>query len=65
MPTKISEKKLFVSIILFAGALFLFFTAKLTNAPVQVSELGLLAMVAAIVLFIFGVRLLSRAIQKV
>ncbi len=65
MPARVCEKKLLISIVLFTGAFFLFFTAKLTTAPVQVSEIGLLATVAAIGLFIFAVRLFTRAIRKV
>jgi len=64
MPTKVSEKKLLVSLFLLAGALFLFFTARLTNAPVHVSEKGLVAMAGAIVLLIMSIRLFSRVVQK-
>lgn len=65
MPTKISEKRLLASILFVAGALILFFTARLTYAPVHVSEKGLVAVLAAIVMLILGMKLFHRAIQKV
>lgn len=64
MPTKVSEKKVLGSVLLFAAGLWLFNTAKLTTAPVKLSEKGLFTAIAALTLLFLGIRAFSRAIQK-
>ena len=64
MRFKISEKRLFLSVIFFAAGLYLLLTTKLTAAPVTFSEAGLVLMFAALVFILAGLRLASRAVQK-
>ena len=65
MPAKVSEKRVLGSILLIAAGLWLFFTAKLTSVPVKISEKGLFTAIAALTLLLLGIRLFSRAVQKV
>jgi hypothetical protein len=65
MPAQVSEKRVLGSILLVAAGLWLFVTAKLTTVPVKFSEKGLFTAVAAFTLLFLGIRLFSRAVQKV
>ena len=64
MRTRISERKLLISIILLAGAMFLLFTASFTNARVRIPESGRIALVAAMLLLLFAIRFFLLAIKK-
>jgi hypothetical protein len=61
MPTKLSEKKLLLSILLLIGAVVLFVNIKLFNAPVQISEKGILSIFLAGSLLTISIKLLKAA----
>jgi hypothetical protein len=65
MPTKLSEKKLFIGIALFCAAIFLITKATLFAGPVQVSEQGLLFIASGILLLGASAWVLRRAIVKI
>ena len=64
MPTKVSERKLFASIFLFAIALLVLLNVRLFASPVHVSEMGLLRLVLAFALLLLAAKLLKRAFVK-
>jgi uncharacterized membrane protein YiaA len=65
MPTKVSEKKLFFSVVLLTGAIMFLLNANLFNAPVRISEKGIAFVFAGIVLLTISIRLLRKAVVKV
>ena len=65
MPTKVSEKKLFASVVLFISSFVLLFQVKLFDTPVRVSEKGLAFVIVSIVLMVVAVSLCKRAFTKV
>jgi uncharacterized membrane protein len=65
MPTKVSERKLLASIMLFASGCTLLLKAKLFAQPVYVSEKGLAFISVAIALIILAIILYRRALVKV
>jgi uncharacterized membrane protein YiaA len=65
MPTKVSERNLILSIALSAIAIALLFSAKLFNAPVQISEKGIAFIVIGITAAAFAARYFKKAIVKI
>jgi hypothetical protein len=64
MPTKVSEKNLLLSLTLFATAIALLFSAKLFNAPVIISEKGILFILLGIIAVLFSIKFLKKAISR-
>jgi hypothetical protein len=64
MPTKVSERSLVASIALFATAITLLFNAKFFDAPVRISEKGIALIALGILLFLFSIRLLRKAVVR-
>ncbi len=65
MPVKISEKKLFTSIIFLAVGVFILLNASVITTPFQVSERGALFTVLACCLIIFSLILFRRSATKI
>jgi|GEM_PF-6646088 len=64
MRTKLSERNIILSLILFIVAIALLLTAKLFNGPVRISEKGIVFIVLAIMLSLFALRLLKKSIIR-
>ena len=64
MPAKVSEKKLATGLACLAVSAFLLLNTTLIPAPVRVSEKGIVAVMAAVLLMGLGIRFLQRAIGK-
>jgi hypothetical protein len=64
MPTKASEKKLLLSALLFISAAYFLVYTKVFNAPVQISEKGILFIFLAAFLLIASIKLLKRTFIK-
>jgi hypothetical protein len=64
MPTKVSERNLLISIAIFLIAITLFFSAKLFNAPVRISEKGIAFIVLGLAAVVFAIRFLKKAIVR-
>jgi hypothetical protein len=62
MPAKVSERKLFLSLLFFAGAVILILNVNVFSAPVRISEKGLGLIVTAIALLGISVRMFRKAI---
>ena len=65
MPTKVSERNLLTSVVLFTIATTLLFSAKLFNAPVQISEKGIAFIVIGLTAAAFAVKYVKKAIVKI
>jgi hypothetical protein len=65
MLTKLSERNLLISIVIFGIAVFLLFSAKLFNAPVIVSEIGILFIVLGITAVVFAIRIFRKGFVMV
>lgn len=65
MPTKISEKKLVVSILCFVAALVIFMKTPVITTPVRISEKGLLLCVVAVGLLVFAIRFFKQSVSKI
>ena len=65
MPIKVSEKKLFGSVLLFVCSLTVLVNSKVFASPVRVSEVSLLIAFAVIAMLYFAVRLWKHAFVKV
>ena len=64
MPTKVSEKRLVIAIISFVSSMVLLANATLFDAPVRVSEKGLLYFIIAFALIFFSLSSFRRSIVK-
>lgn len=64
MAVKISEKKLFLGIVLLLPGIFIFFNTAFFPAPVKISEKGLLFNLIAIVSLWLSVKVISKSIQR-
>lgn len=65
MPTKVSERNLILSIVLFAIAIILLFSAQLFDAPVKISEKGIVFILLGIASAAFAVSYFKKAVEKV
>lgn len=64
MHTSVSEKHIAGAVLLALLAGILLFNCRFTNAPVKVSEKGLLSMLMALALIVGSVRLLRKGIRR-
>jgi hypothetical protein len=64
MPTKISEKKLSIGIVLITLGLVVLLKATLIATPIQVSEVGILLALVSIVLIITGIMFFKRSMIR-
>lgn len=64
MPAKISEKHFFLGILFLLTGLAVILKTTLVNAPVKISEKGLLFGAIGIALLFFSVRFFSKSIHK-
>jgi hypothetical protein len=64
MPTKLSERNLILSVILFVIAIILLFNAKLFNVPVRISEKGIAFIVLGITAILFSFRFFKKVIIR-
>lgn len=64
MPVKNSEKQLFPGVVLFLVSVAIFLNTALFNAPVKISETGLLFDFIAVVLLCLSARAIYKSIQK-
>jgi hypothetical protein len=64
MPTKISEKKLSIGIVLIALGLMVLLNATLVATPIKVSEVGILLALVSIVLIIIGIMFFKRSMIR-
>jgi hypothetical protein len=64
MPTKISEKKLSIGIVLITLGLAVLLKATLIATPIQVSEVGILLALVSIVLIITGIMFFKRSMIR-
>jgi hypothetical protein len=64
MPTKVSERNLILSVAIFVIAIALLFNAKLFNAPVKISEKGILFIVLGATLSLVSIKLFKKAILR-
>jgi uncharacterized membrane protein YiaA len=64
MKRKLSEKRFLLSILLLIGATVLLLKAGIFNAPVQVSEKGILLMLLGMSFFVTSVKLLKQSLIK-
>ena len=64
MPTKISEKQLFLGVLLFLIGLAALLKTSLFISPVKVSERGILFLVVATVLLLFSWQFISKGIHR-
>jgi uncharacterized membrane protein YiaA len=65
MPTKVSERKLLTSIVLFTIASTFLFSAKLFNGTVKISEKGIAFIVIGITAAAIAVSYFRKAVEKV
>jgi hypothetical protein len=65
MPTKISEKKLAISLACFAIGIILFLSTPLVTTRVVVAEKGILYIMVALTFVAFGLYSFKRSIRKV
>jgi hypothetical protein len=64
MPTKISEKKLSIGIVLIALGLMVLLNATLVATPIKVSEVGILLALVSLVLIIIGIMFFKRSMIR-
>jgi hypothetical protein len=64
MPVKVSEKKLFLSLVLFISGLALLWRVKLFPAPVHISEKGVAVALFSLLMIYISIRLYKRAATR-
>jgi flagellar biosynthesis protein FliQ len=64
MRTKTSEKQLFLGVVFLVAGLVVLLNTTFLNAPVKISEKGLLFVAVAIALLFFSVRFFSKSIRR-
>lgn len=64
MPTKVSERNLLLSTVLFVTAIALLFSAKLFKAPVEISEKGIAIVAMGIIAVLLSIKLFKKGISR-
>jgi uncharacterized membrane protein len=64
MPTKVSEKHLFLGIALLLIGVVILLNTTLVDRPIKISEKGLLFDLMAVVSLFFSVRFISKSIHR-